>query len=218
MSVVPTLYGYWRSSASWRVRLALNLKGIAYDYEPVHLVEGGGQQWAESYRSLNPMAEIPTLHIDGAYLSQSLAIMEYLEETRPTPSLLPHSRVERARCRQLAEIVNASIQPLQNLRVLKHLAREFGATEAQKSAWAAHYIDFGLRAVEDLLPRTAGFYCVGDQITLADICVIPQIYNAHRFGVDMSAMPRLSEIHARLYTNPAVQAAHADRQPDAPQT
>jgi maleylpyruvate isomerase len=218
MSVVPALYGYWRSSASWRVRLALNLKGIPYQYEAVHLVDGGGQQWTESYRSLNPMAEIPTLHIDGAYLSQSLPIIEYLEETRPTPALLPGASLARARCRQLAEIVNASIQPLQNLRVLKHLGREFGAGEEQKNAWAAHYIEFGLRAIEDLLPRTAGYYCVGDEITLADICVIPQIYNAHRFGVDMSTMPRLAEIHARLYTHPAVQSAHAERQPDAPQT
>lgn len=216
MSTRPVLHGYWRSSATWRVRLALNLKGIEYDYRPVHLVQDGGEQWKAAYRALNPASEVPTLEIDGVVLAQSLAIIEYLDETRPQPALLPADPVSRARVRQLAEQINASTQPLQNLRVLFKLRDDFGADQAARDAWAAHYIRVGLEAYEALLERCSGLYSVGDEISMADCCLIPQVYNADRFGVDLAAMPRIRSICASLSSNPAVVAAHPDVQPDAP--
>ncbi len=212
----PVLHGYYRSSASWRVRMALNLKGIEYTSRPVHLVRDGGEQWSESYRAMNPAAEVPTLEIDGLVLGQSIAIIEYLEETRPQPPLLPADPAARAQVRRLAEQVNASIQPLQNLRVLQRLSNDLGATDEARNAWAHHYIEFGLAAYEALLCRSAGQYSVGDSVSIADCCLIPQIYNADRFGVDLGPMPTIRRVVANLYDLPAVQAAHADRQPDAP--
>lgn len=212
----PVLHGYYRSSASWRVRLALNLKGIEYITQPVHLVREGGEQWSDAYRAMNPAAEVPTLEIDGLVLGQSIAIMEYLEETRPDPALLPAEPSARAQVRRLAEQVNASIQPLQNLRVLQRLSRELGASDDARNAWAHHYIEFGLAAYEALVAKSAGRYSVGDSVSIADCCLIPQIYNADRFGVDLSGMPTIRRVVANLYELPAVQAAHADKQPDAP--
>jgi maleylacetoacetate isomerase len=210
------LHGYWRSSASWRVRLALNLKGIEYATQPVHLVKDGGEQWSDAYRSMNPAGEVPTLQIDGLVLAQSLAIIEYLEETRPEPALMPASPADRAMVRRLAEQVNASIQPLQNLRVLIRLKSEIGASEEAKNAWAHHYIQFGLAAYERILLESAGKYSVGDAVSMADCCLIPQIYNADRFAVDLEPMPTIRRVMANLYELPAVQAAHPDKQPDAP--
>jgi maleylpyruvate isomerase len=210
------LHGYWRSSATWRVRLALHLKGIPFEIVPVHLVEGGGQQWSEAYRALNPTCEVPALEIDGTVLAQSVAILEYLEETRPEPALLPADPVQRAWCRQLVEGINASIQPLQNLRVLQRLEREHGLDAAGCRAWAGHFNTFGLQAFEALLRRSAGLYCVGDRITLADVLLVPQAYSARRFGVDLTTLPEVHRIVEALHAHPAVRAAHAHRQPDTP--
>jgi maleylacetoacetate isomerase len=216
MSTRPVLHGYWRSSATWRVRLALNLKEIEYEYHSVHLVQDGGEQWKSAYRELNPASEVPTLEIDGVVLAQSLAIIEYLDETRPAPALLPTDPVARARVRQLAEQINASTQPLQNLRVLLKLRDDFAADQSARDAWAAHYIRVGLEAYEALLERCSGRYSVGDEISMADCCLIPQVYNADRFGVDLSPMPRIRSICMSLSSHPAVVAAHPDVQPDAP--
>lgn len=210
------LYNYWRSSCSWRVRIALNLKGLAYEYVPVHLVKDGGEQHSEAYRALNPMRTVPTLELtEGGrvrHLSQSLAILEYLEERHPSPALLPADPYARARCRMLAELVNSGIQPLQNLSVLQRIKGEF---KGDDKAWCAYWIDRGLTAFQAAVQETAGTYCLGDTVSFADICLVPQLYGARRFGVDLGPYEVLTRIEAACARLPAFQAAHADRQPDA---
>ncbi|PKN59048.1 MAG: maleylacetoacetate isomerase, partial [Deltaproteobacteria bacterium HGW-Deltaproteobacteria-14] len=178
-----TLYSYFRSSASYRVRIALQHKGVAYDYVPIHLLEGGGQQFTARYRALNPMSELPTLVVRGAdgtevALAQSVAILEYLEETVPEPALLPRDAVARARVRQLVESVNSSIQPVQNLKVLKKLGADFGLDRDGQSAWGRYWIERGFTGVEALLAGAAGVHAFGDAVTLADVVLVPQVYNA----------------------------------------
>ncbi|HEX8536372.1 MAG TPA: maleylacetoacetate isomerase [Cystobacter sp.] len=210
------LHGYWRSSASWRVRIALNLKGLAYEYVPVHLVKDGGQQHSEAYRTLNPLRTVPTLEFtEGGrvhHLSQSLAILEYLEERHPSPALLPADPLLRARVRMLSEVVNSGIQPLQNLMVLQRIKSEW---KGDDKAWAAHWIDRGLGAFHAMAQQTAGRYCVGDSVSFADVCLVPQLYSARRFGVDLQPYGLLTRVEAACASLPAFQAAHADRQPDA---
>ncbi len=206
------LHNYWRSSASWRVRIALELKNAPFDYVPVHLVDGGGWQYRDQYRTLNPMAQVPTLELgDDRSLSQSLAIIEYLEETIPSPALLPKDPYLRARARQLAEIVNAGIQPLQNLAVFTEVKRLGGDTKA----WAQLFIDRGLRALEASAQKTTGTFLVGDSPTIADICLVPQLYNARRFEIELTPFPTLTRIEAECAKIDAFARAHADRQPDA---
>jgi maleylpyruvate isomerase len=210
------LYGYWRSSCSWRVRIGLNLKGLAYEYAPVHLVKDGGQQNTEAYRALNPMRTVPTLEWSEwglvNRLGQSLAILEYLEARFPTPALLPNDLLLKARVRMLAEMVNSGIQPLQNLVVLQHVK---GELKADDRAFGAHWNQRGLAALETAVKETAGTYCVGDSVTFADLCLVPQLYSARRFGVDLAPYPTLLRIEAACAELPAFQAAHPDRQPDA---
>ncbi len=207
------LYGYWRSSCTYRVRIALALKGVEHEIVPVHLLEGGGQQHAESYRAKNPMAQVPSLELDdGTVLGQSMAILEYLEERYPEPPLLPRDAVARARARQLAEIVNSGIQPLQNLDVMKRL--KHGGIEP--NAWSADVIRRGLEAYAALCATTAGAFSVGDAPSLADCALVPQLYNARRFGSDVAAdFPVLARIDARCAELDAFARAHPDRQPDA---
>ncbi len=213
MSLV--LRGYWRSSCSWRVRIALNWKGLPYDTVPVHLVADGGQQHGEAHRRVNPMREVPVLMVDGQPLAQSMAILEYLEETYPTPPLLPADPVDRARVRQLAEVVNSGIQPVQNLRVMQQLGRDFAVEKPDQIAWSRDWIAFGFNALHQLVEQYGGDYSVGDAVSYADVCLIPQLYNARRFAVDLSHYPRLVEIEERLKELPAFQAAEPDQQPDA---
>jgi maleylpyruvate isomerase len=210
------LYGYWRSSCSWRVRLALNLKGLSYEYLAVHLLKEGGQQNTDAYRAKSPMRTVPTLEwTEGGTehrLSQSLAILEYLEERLPSPALLPAEPLSRARARMLSEMVNSGIQPLQNLTVLQYVK---GELKGDDKAFAAHWNRRGLEALEAAVRQTAGTYCVGDSVTFADVCLVPQLYGARRFGVDLEPYPVLTRIEAACNQLPAFQAAHADRQPDA---
>jgi maleylpyruvate isomerase len=210
------LYGYWRSSCSWRVRIGLHLKQQAFSYMPVHLLKEGGQQKSESFTSLNPMQSVPVLEVeDGGKLlrlAQSMAILEYLEERWPEPPLLPADRAQRARVRQAAEIVNSGIQPFQNTSVQKRVKHELHGDE---KAWARHFITAGLRALEPLLAATSGRYSVGDTVTLADCFLVPQLYHARRYEVDLAAFPTLVRVDAACEGLPAFQAAHADRQPDA---
>ena len=176
----------------------------------MHLLRG--EQVADSYKALNPMGQVPLLVLDdGRTIAQSLAILEYLEETHPEPALLPKDPVDRAHARQVAEMINAGIQPLQNVGVQKHVA-SLGADE---KAWAAHWISKGLAALEAVTARTSGRYCVGGSVSFADVCLVPQLYAARRFAVDMSAYPTLLRIEAACAELPAFQAAHADNQPDA---
>lgn len=205
-------YGYWRSSASWRVRIALAHKELAYEYVPVHLVRGGGEQHSEAHRARNPMAQVPVLELDdGTYLSQSLAIIEYLDEVHPDPPLLPAEPLARARARQMAEIANSGIQPLQNSGTAQKL-KELGV-DAQP--WSAFWITKGLDSLEAAARSFAGTFCVGDQVSVADLCLIPQLYSARRFDLEISRWPTLARIEEACGALPAFVAAHADSQPDA---
>lgn len=218
MSEPLRLYSYWRSSAAYRVRIGLNLKGLAYDTVPVHLVLDGGQQHSEAYRDLNPQALVPTLCHGQRRLTQSLAILEYLDEVWPEPALLPATARERQRVRALALLVACDIHPLNNLRVLQYFEREWGVPQPERDGWVRHWIEDGFRAVEALLadhPST-GDFCEGETPTLADCCLVPQVYNARRFGVDLAAYPTIRRIEAACLALPAVIAARPEHQPDAP--
>ncbi|WP_224372390.1 maleylacetoacetate isomerase [Hyalangium versicolor] len=210
------LYSYWRSTSSWRVRLGLSLKGVAYSYEPIHLLKDGGQQNSEAYRAINPMRTVPTLEFEEGgvlvRLSQSVAILEYLEERYRTPALLPAEPLPRARVRMLVEMVNSGIQPLQNTSVAQYVKNELKADE---KAFAAHWNVRGLTALEAAVKETAGTYCLGETVSLADIYLVPQLYGARRYGVDLTPYPTLLRIEAACEKLPAFQAAHPDRQPDA---
>jgi len=187
--------------------LALAYKGIQYEYKAVNLLED--QQKQDNYAKLNPMKEIPTLIIDGHTLCQSVAIMEYLEETRPNPPLLPKDPLLRARMRQIVETIAGDIQPLQTLRVLKKVETH------QKEEWPGYWIDVGFTALEKILLETSGVYCVKDSVTFADILLVPQIYNARRFGVNMEKFPTIQRVESALIHLLPFKEAHPDAQPDA---
>lgn len=211
------LYSYFRSSAAYRVRIALNLKSLSYETVPVHLLKEGGQQFSPEYRALNPMALVPTL-IDGDFvLTQSLAILEYLEETYPLPALLPSGAQDRARVRSIAQMIACDIHPLNNLRVLKYLKHELKADEEARNAWYRHWVSQGLTAVEKVLaasPQT-GRYCHGDAPSLADVCLIPQVANARRLDCNLSGVPVIVRIDAACAKLPAFEQAAPARQADA---
>ncbi|MBA3997647.1 MAG: maleylacetoacetate isomerase [Candidatus Accumulibacter sp.] len=211
------LYTYFRSSAAYRVRIGLNLKGLAYEAVPVHLVRGGGEHLTPAYRALNAGAMVPTLVDGDAALGQSLAILEYLDETHPAVPLLPADPLGRARVRSLALTVACEIHPLNNLRVLKYLAGQFDASDEAKSAWYRHWVGEGMQIIETRLAREpqTGRYCHGETPTLADCCLIPQVFNAERFQVDLAPYPTIRRIHAACAELPAFAAAHPARQPDA---
>jgi maleylacetoacetate isomerase len=207
------LYGYWRSGATWRVRIALAWKGLPYDYQPVNLLSW--EQNEDPYRRLNLMQAVPLLewHEGEAIrrLAQSLAIIDYLDQRFPTPPLLPTDPWLRARARQLAEIVNSGIQPFQGPTVLKQV-KDFGGDE---KAWVHFFHLRGLTALEEETSRTAGSFSVGDAPSIADCCLVPQLYASRRFKVDLTPYPTLTRIEAACEALPAFQAAHPDRQPDA---
>ena len=215
------LYSYFRSSAAYRLRIALHLKGLAFDTVPVHLLKGGGEQLQSAYRAINPAALVPALNIDadndGTTLTQSLAIMEYLDETHPQPPLLPADALGRARVRALALTVACDIHPLNNLRVLTYLSGELQASGDARNAWARHWMALGFATLEQHLANDAatGLCCHGDTPTLADCCVVPQVFNARRFELDLAPYPTLVRIAEHCETLPAFIAAHPAQQPDA---
>ena len=211
------LYTYFRSSAAYRVRIALNLKGLAWEAVPVHLLRGGGEQHQPDYLALNPNGLVPVLDDDGLLLTQSLAIIEYLDETHPEPALLPGDAAARARIRAIAQTIACDIHPINNQRVLRYLTRELGATEAQKTAWYRHWVELGLAAVEAMLANDArtGVFCHGDSPTLADCCLVPQVFNARRCACDLSAMPTLLRIVERCEAMEAFRLAAPEHQSDA---
>ncbi|AOJ76393.1 maleylacetoacetate isomerase [Burkholderia ubonensis] len=211
------LYSYFRSSASYRVRIALHLKQLPFDYVPVHLLRDGGQQLKDEYRALSPDSLVPTLVDGDAALQQSLAIVEYLDETHPEPPLLPNAPLDRAYVRSIALQIACEIHPLNNLRVLKYLKHMLQVPEEAKNDWYRHWIEAGFATLEARLandPRT-GKLCFGDTPTLADICVVPQVFNANRFAIDTSRFPTIQRIHDYAMTLDAFKAAAPGVQPDA---
>lgn len=210
------LHGYFRSSSSYRCRIALNLKGLAYESVSVHLVKDGGQQKSDSYRALNPQGLVPTLEVGDLVLTQSPAILEWLDETHPAAKLLPDDPAERAAVRAFCAVIACEIHPLQNLRVLQYLGAEFDQDQAGKDAWCQRWIGDGLAACEALLAkRPATRFAFGDQPGMAEVYLIPQMFSAQRFKVDISAMPRLTAIYAACEALPEFAAAHPSKQPDA---
>lgn len=211
------LHTYFRSSAAYRVRIALHLKGLRFESVPVHLLRGGGEQHLPQYRALNPNETIPTLQDGDQVFTQSLAIIEYLDETHPEPALLPGTASDRARIRAIAQTIACDIHPIDNLRVLQYLTGTLGVTEAQKAAWYCHWIERGLTAVERMLADDArtGAFCHGDTPTLADCCLVPQAFNARRFHCSMDGLPTIQRIVEHCETLDAFRDAAPENQPDA---
>ena len=211
------LFTYFRSSAAYRVRIALNYKGIPFGTVPVHLVRDGGQQHSESYREMNPQQLVPALADDGHVISQSLAIIEYLEETHPEPSLLPPDFLGRAQVRAMALGIACDIHPLNNTRVGKYLRETLGQGDEAVAEWIRHWIGVGFKALEELARRHGDgrHHLYGDSVTLADVCLVPQMYNARRYYCDVTPYPALVAIDAHLTSLPAFAAARPEVQPDA---
>ncbi|QGZ38903.1 maleylpyruvate isomerase [Pseudoduganella flava] len=211
------LYTYFRSSAAYRVRIALNLKGIGYEAVPVHLLKGGGEHHTDAYKAVNPGELVPALEADGVTLTQSLAIIEYLDETHPMMPLLPPDALGRARVRALAQTIACDTHPLTNLRVLQHLKGPLGLSEEAKMDWYRHWMNEGMRVLEAQLANSAdtGRFCHGDTPTMADCCLVPQVFNANRFNIDLAPYPTIARIDEACAQIPAFQAAHPAQQPDA---
>ena len=210
------LYGYWRSSAAYRVRIALNLKGLDVRHRPVNLREG--EHRGNAYRKLNPQGRVPALVDAGVVYTQSIAILEYLEERYPETALLPHGPAERARVRALVELVASDMHPVNNLSVLQYLVKELGASDAEKLAWYRHWIAEGFAALEAMLANDSrtGRYCHGDTPGMADLCLVPQVYNARRFECDLEPYPTIVRIDAACAELEAFKKAAPEAQPDAP--
>ena len=211
------LYTFFRSSASYRVRIALNLKGLSYEQAPIHLRRGGGEQLTAAYHAINPQALVPALEDNGKILTQSLAIIEYLEEKHPKPALLPSDPAEKAIVRGMALIIACEVHPIQNLRVLNHVKASYNQTDEQVNQWAQHWIDLGLSALEQSIVghSKGGTFCFGNTPTLADICLVPQLGNARRYGCDLSQYPTILSIEKNCMALPAFANAAPEKQPDA---
>jgi maleylacetoacetate isomerase len=206
----PILYDYYRSSAAYRVRIALNLKGVDYESRPVNLVES--EQRGDDYRELNPQGLVPMLEIDGHRLTQSLSIIVYLDQVFPDPPLVPRDPADGAHVRAMALAVACDIHPLNNLRVLKYLKGQLGRSQEQVDAWYAHWIGEGLTALETIAKAGAGSFLFGDMPTIADVCLVPQLYNARRYNVPLDAYPTLLRADENASKLAAFAAAHPDRQ------
>lgn len=212
--MIPVLHGYFRSSSAWRVRLALHLKGIEFETRAVNLLRG--EQLSPEYGRVSPLHAVPALEMDGRTFVESMAILEYLEETRPEPALLPKSPADRALARAMAQLVVADIQPVQNLRVLKKLDEEHAIGQAGRARWARHFIAEGFGAFERMLEGSNGRVCVGEAVSFADVCLVPQVYNARRFELDLTPYPTIVRIDEALRSHPAFELAHPSKQPDCP--
>ncbi|WP_137938576.1 maleylacetoacetate isomerase [Chitinivorax sp. B] len=211
------LYTYFRSSAAFRVRIALNLKGLAYTPHFIHLLNNGGEQHSDTYKQLNPAELIPTLVDQSHVITQSIAICEYLDDAYPNHPLLPADAVGRARVRSIALGIACDVHPVNNLRVLQYLSGPLGVNEEAKNEWYRHWVKLGFAALETQLANSSltGLCCHGDTPTLADICLIPQVFNAQRFGVDLAPYPTIARIATYCQTLPAFSAAAPANQPDA---
>lgn len=209
------LYGYWRSSAAYRVRIALHLKNIAYEDFPVHLVKNGGEQHSDHYVKLNPTHLVPTLVDGDLVLNQSIAIIDYLEAKHPEVALYPKGIQEKALVQALMYDVACEIHPVNNLRIQQYLVTELASSDEQKLAWSHHWMKTGFKAIEAKISQTAGKFCFGDNVTIADICLIPQVYNANRFKLDMSPYATINKVVNNCNELPAFISALPENQPDA---
>lgn len=213
------LYSYFRSSAAYRVRIALHLKGLQAEVVPVHLVKNGGEQHSAEYRQINPSELLPALvedtRQDGFILTQSLSILEYLEEKHTDTALLPQNVEQRALIRAFSQSIACDIHPLNNLRVLQYLADTLAVSDEQKSAWYAHWVEVGFNGLEAQLKNSNGKFCFGETATFADCCLVPQVYNALRFNIDLAAYPKITAIYQHCNTLPAFQNAAPEAQADA---
>ncbi|MES2855884.1 MAG: maleylacetoacetate isomerase [Bdellovibrionota bacterium] len=212
------LYSYFRSSASHRVRIALHLKNIDFEYRAVHLVNGGGEQHSEAYRKINPSREVPTLVHGENVIGQSIAIIDYLDRVAPAPLLFPIDPFHRALMLQACEIINSGAQPLHNLRVLNKLSEQFGADLEQKNAWAKSWVTYGLDSIETMVRLTAGQFCFGDTPSAADCFVIPHLANADRYEISLNTYPTLQRVRASCDALEAFRKSAPFVQPDAPAT
>ncbi len=212
-----TLYGYFRSSASHRVRIAMNLKNLKYDYKAVHLINNGGEQHNQEYKKLNPSEQVPTLVHNGKALGQSIAIIQYLDEVSPTSPLFPIDPFEKARVIQFCEIINSGIQPLHNLAVTDELGRR-GLDEKARGEWITHVISKGMSALELFLKDTAGTYCFGGALSAADAFLVPQVFAAKRFNTPTDQYPTVMRVFETCSKLEAFRAAEPMNQPDAPKT
>ncbi|MGQ5524371.1 maleylacetoacetate isomerase [Chitinimonas sp. PSY-7] len=211
-----TLYTYFRSSAAWRVRIALAWKGLSYEAVPIHLLRDGGQQKSADYLAVNPQGLVPALVEDGSTITQSLAICEYLEERYPSPPILPADLIQRTKTRSMAYAIACDIHPINNLRVLQYLKGTMGQDQQAVDDWYRHWVALGLQALEVELERDkCERFCVGDTFSLADICLVPQVFNARRFKLDLASFPRIAAIDAHLNTLPAFAETQPAKQPDA---
>ncbi len=209
---MPTLWGYFRSSAAYRIRIALNLKGIGYRDRFVHLAKG--EQSSGEFAEINPQMLLPVYETDnGDRLVQSMAILEYLEETQPEPALIPGDAASRARIRAVADIIACDIHPIDNLRVLKYLKGPLGHAQGDVDTWYVHWVKLGFDAIEPAIEGSG--FCFGEQATIADVCLMPQLYNAHRFNVPMDAYPKIQAVEAHCQKIAAFADAHPSNQPDA---
>lgn len=207
------LYDYFRSSAAFRVRIALNWKGLGYDQRPIHLRKG--EQRAPGYREKNPQGLVPTLEIDGRHLTQSLAIIEYLDETHPDPPLLPKRAADRAWVRSIAMAIACDIHPIDNTRVIAYLQQELKVGDAARDDWYRHWIRLGFEAIEERLAEHSGRHCFGDSPTMADVCLVPQVFNSQRVKLDLTPYPRIRAIFDACMKIPAFDQAQPSKQPDA---
>lgn len=211
LATKPILYSYWPSSCSWRVRVALAIKKIDYDIKPTSLLKTvSGHAYTDEYREVNPMQKVPSLKIDGHTLCDSVAIIHYLEETRPQPALLPQDPVKRAKVREIVELICSGIQPLQNVSVLDHIGKD------QSLQWAQHWISRGFQGLEKVLSHSAGKFCVGDELSMADICLVPQVRNARRYKADLTPYPTIVRLNQELQELDVFKATHPSTQPDCP--
>lgn len=211
------LYNYFRSSTSYRARIALHLKKLEFEYKPIHLLNNGGEQHSAEYRALNPVGGVPTLVDGDKVISQSFAILEYLDDAFPqTYQLLPKDPYLKAKVRQVCENINADIHPLQNLKLMQYLEKKHGYTQEQKDEWAQKWIHEGLGATEKILAATTKTYAFGDQVTAADLFIIPQVFSSLRFKVDISKYPIISKINDNCLKLEAFQRSHPGKQIDTP--
>jgi len=211
-----TLYTYFRSSTSYRVRIALHLKGLKFTSKPIHLLEGGGQQHTPEYRSINPAGEVPSLIHNGNTLGQSFAIIEYLEDLVPEPRLFPTTPYDKAKVRQICEHINCGIHPIANLKVQQYLTKEFQLSEEQKTQWIQHWIKQGMDALELLISKTAGEFAYGDSLTAADLFIAPQVFSSKRFGIGLDNYKTIQKVYEKSMKIDAFNKAHPHVQPDTP--